>query len=85
MNITLGDVQDSVTRTFPTIGGRTQTLSSLEDSLREIKFNAESEISQVQDADIAEVAVDLAKYQVLYEMSLSVASKLFSMSLLDYI
>ena len=85
MNITLGEVQESVTRTFPTIGGRIQTLSSLEDSLGEIKFNTESEISQVQDADIAEVAVDLAKYQVLYEMSLTVASKLFSMSLLDYI
>ncbi|MCK5564100.1 MAG: hypothetical protein KAJ07_02545, partial [Planctomycetes bacterium] len=66
MNVTLGEVQESVTRTFPTIGGRTQTLSSLEDSLREIKFNTESEISQVQDADIAHVAVDLAKYQVLY-------------------
>ncbi len=85
MNITLGEVQDSVTRTFPTIGGRTQTLTSLENSLREVKFNTESEISQVQDADIAHVAVDLAKYQVLYEMSLTVASKLFSMSLLDYI
>ncbi len=85
MNVTLGDVQDSVTRTFPTIGGKIQTLSSLEDSFREIKFNTESEISQVQDADIAHVAVDLAKYQILYEMSLTVASKLFSMSLLDYI
>lgn len=85
MNVALGEVQDSVTRTFPTIGGRIQTLSSLEDSLGEIKFNAESEISQVQDADIAEVAVDLAKYEVLYQMSLSVASKLFSMSLLNYI
>ena len=88
LNATLGSmttVQTNVSKTFPTIGGKIGTLTTLSDSLKEIKFNAESEISQLQDADIAQVAVELAQYGILYEMSLSVAAKLFSMSLMDFL
>lgn len=88
LNATLGSmttVQRNVSKTFPTIGGRIETLTTLSDSLKEIKFNAESEISQLQDADIAQVAVELAEHEILYEMSLSVAAKLFSMSLMDFL
>lgn len=88
LNATLGSmttVQTNISKTFPTIGGQIGTLTTLSDSLKEIKFNAESEISQLQDADIAQVAVELAQHQILYEMSLSVAAKLFSMSLMDFL
>ena len=88
LNATLGSmttVQTNISKTFPTIGGQIGTLTTLSDSLKEIKFNAESEISQLQDADIAQVAVELAQHQILYEMSLSVAAKLFSMSLVDFL
>jgi flagellar hook-associated protein 3 FlgL len=88
LNATLGSmttVQTNVSKSFPTIGGKIETLTTLSDSLKEIKFNAESEISQLQDADIAQVAVELAQHQILYEMSLSVAARLFSMSLMDFL
>jgi len=88
LNATLGSmttVQTNISKTFPTIGGQIGTLTTLSDSLKEIKFNAESEISQLQDADIAQVAVKLAQHGILYEMSLSVAAKLFSMSLMDFL
>ncbi len=88
LNATLGSmttVQTNVSKTFPTIGGKIETLTTLSDSLKEIKFNAESEISQLQDADIAQVAVELAQHEILYQMSLSVAAKLFSMSLMDFL
>ena len=88
LNATLGSmttVQTNISKTFPTIGGKIGTLTTLSDSLKEIKFNAESEISQLQDADIAQVAVELAQHGILYEMSLSVAAKLFSMSLVDFL
>ena len=62
-----------------------QTLTNLKNSLEDIKANADEEISARQDADITQVAVDLARYQVLYEMSLQVAAKMFSMSLMDFI
>ena len=88
LNATLGSmttVQTNISKTFPTIGGQIGTLTTLSDSLKEIKFNAKSEISQLQDADIAQVAVELAQHGILYEMSLSVTAKLFSMSLMNFL
>jgi flagellar hook-associated protein 3 len=78
-------VEQKLVRAYPLIGGRLQTLTNLKSSLEDIKANADEEISTRQDADITQVAVDLARYQVLYEMSLQVAAKMFSMSLMDFV
>ncbi len=78
-------VEEKLVRAYPLIGGRLETMSNLKDSLIDIKANADEEISTRQDADITQVAVDLARYEVLYEMSLQVAAKMFSMSLMDFI
>jgi hypothetical protein len=45
----------------------------------------DEEISLLRDADVTQVAIDLARYQVLYEMSLNVAAKMFDLTLLDYL
>ncbi len=79
------NVEDKVTRAFPKIGGRISMLTTLKNSLESIKYNTEDEISRLQDADIAQVAVDLAKHELLYEMSLVVASKMFSLSLMNFL
>jgi flagellar hook-associated protein 3 len=81
----LGLVEQKLVRAYPMIGGRLQTLTNLKSSLEDIKANADQEISDRQDADITQVAVDLARYQVLYQMSLQVAAKMFSMSLMDFV
>jgi flagellar hook-associated protein 3 FlgL len=78
-------VEQKLVRAYPLIGGRLETLTNLKSSLEDIKMNADEEISARQDADITQVAVDLARYEVLYEMSLQVAAKMFSMSLMDFI
>ena len=39
----------------------------------------------MEEADIAQVAIDLSRHEVLYQMSLAVAGKLMSLSLLDFI
>jgi flagellin-like hook-associated protein FlgL len=78
-------VEQKLVRAYPLIGGRLDTLTNLKKSLEDIKMNADEEISARQDADITQVAVDLARYEVLYEMSLQVAAKMFSMSLMDFI
>jgi flagellin-like hook-associated protein FlgL len=77
--------QEKLTRAFPKVGGRIGTLLTLKASLEDMKFNADEEISRLQDADITQVAVDLARHEVLYQMSLSVAAKMFSLSLMDFI
>jgi flagellin-like hook-associated protein FlgL len=50
-----------------------------------MQFNTEDAVAQLQDADIAQIAIDLARHEVLYEMSLAVASKMFSLSLMDFL
>ena len=79
------DVEAKIVRAFPIVGGRVQTLTNLRDSIDEMKLNTDEEISRVYDADVTQVAIDLARYEVLYEMSLNVAAKMFSMSLLDFL
>ncbi|MBN1124161.1 MAG: flagellar hook-associated protein FlgL [Sedimentisphaerales bacterium] len=79
------EVEEKLVRAYPIIGGRITTLNNLQTSLEDIKMNAEEEISRRQDADITQVALDLSRHEVLYEMSLAVSAKMFSLSLTDFI
>jgi len=67
------------------IGSKIGFLDDLKYSLKDIKYNTEDEVTRLQEADIAQVAIDLSRREVLYQMSLAVAAKLMSMSLLDFI
>jgi len=78
-------VQSKLTRAYPIIGSRLDTLSNLKKSLEDIQVNADEEIARRQDADITQVALELARHEVLYQMSLAVSAKMFSLSLTDFI
>ena len=67
------------------IGSKIGFLDDLKYSLKDIRYNIEDETTRLQEADIAQIAIDLSRREVLYQMSLSVAAKLMSMSLLDFI
>ena len=67
------------------IGSKIGFLDDLKQSLNDLRYNAEDEATRLQEADIAQIAIDLSHREVLYEMSLSVAARLMSMSLLNYI
>jgi flagellin-like hook-associated protein FlgL len=81
----LQGVEEKLAQVFPIVGGRMQTLMSLRDSIEEMKFNTDDQVNMLKDADVTQVAIDLARYEVLYEMSLNVAAKMFSLSLLDFL
>jgi flagellar hook-associated protein 3 FlgL len=81
----LEEVRNLIVQAGISIGMKMGFLSGLKDNLENISSNAEEEMTQVQEADIAQVAIDLSRRQVLYEMSLSIAGKLMSLSLLDFI
>ncbi len=81
----LEKVNQNLVQAYPLIGGRISTLASLKNSMEDAKFESNEEISRLQDADITQIAVQIAKHEVLYQMSLSVAAKMFSLSLLDFI
>ena len=67
------------------IGSKIGFLDDLQHSLKGLQYNTEDETTRLQEADIAQIAIDLSRREVLYQMSLSVAARLMSMSLLDYI
>ncbi len=67
------------------IGSKIGFLDDLKYNLRDIKYNTEDEATRLQEADIAQIAIDLSRREVLYQISLSVAARLMSMSLLDFL
>jgi flagellin-like hook-associated protein FlgL len=73
-------VQDSVT-----IGSRIGFLDDLKGNIEGLKYNTEDQAASLQEADIAQLAIDISKHQALYQASLSVAAKIMSMSLLDFL
>jgi flagellin-like hook-associated protein FlgL len=79
------EVNELVVDAEVSVGSQTAFLDSLKDRLGNIQANAQDESSLLDQADIAQVAIDLSRRQTLYEMSLSVVGKLLSLSLLDYL
>ena len=83
--ISLSEVEDLLVEKSVSIGSRIGFLEGLKNMLEDTKFNINTETALLGDADITQVAIDLSQREVLYEMSLSVAASLLSMSLMDFI
>jgi flagellar hook-associated protein 3 len=79
------EVRNILVQTEVTAGSKISFLDNLKASLTNIKYNAEDESTRLQEADIAQITVDLSRREILYQMSLSIAGKLMSVSLLDFI
>jgi len=82
---TLEEVSSLLVQAQVVVGSEIGFLDNLKDSLKNRKFNAEDEATRLQEADIAQIAIDLSRREVLYQMSLAMAARLMSMSLLDFI
>lgn len=67
------------------IGSKIGFLDNIKGNLEDLKYGTEDEVTRIEQADVATLAIDLSRREVLYQMSLSVAGKLLSTSLLDYI
>ena len=81
----LDEIMNLLVQNQTGLGAKVGFLDNLKETLTNLKYNAEDEVTRLQEADIAQVAIDLSRHEVLYQMSLSVAAKLLSMSLLDFI
>lgn len=81
----LDAVTSGVLESLTGMGSRLQALEALNNSLVSIAENADLEAGVLGEADTVEVAIELARAQTFYEMSLLSISKLLSMSLLDFI
>jgi flagellar hook-associated protein 3 len=82
---TLDEINELLVQAEVVVGSKIGFLDTLKDSLNNLKYDAEDEATLLQEADIAQIAIDLSRREVLYQMSLSVAGKLMSLSLLDFL
>ena len=81
----LKEVMGGVTQNMTAVGSRLQALDSLNASLDNFLYNANAESAALGDVDVAQLAVDLARSQTYYQMTLMSVSKLLSLSLLDFL
>jgi flagellar hook-associated protein 3 len=81
----LEEINQLVVQAEVAVGTKIGFLYNLQGSLEKLKYDAEDEATLLQEADIAQIAIDLSRREVLYQMSLSVAGKLMSVTLLDFL
>ena len=67
------------------VGSKIGFLDGLKENLDTLEFSTINEKTRIEQADIAQLAIDLSRREILYQMSLSMAGKLLSVSLLDYL
>jgi flagellar hook-associated protein 3 FlgL len=79
------EMQNLLVQNSVVTGTKIGFMDDLQQSLEQIKYHAEDEATRLSQADIAQVSIELSRREVLYEMSLSVAAKIMSLSLLDYL
>jgi len=79
------EMENLLAQTEVSVGSKIGFLTDIKNNLEEIGYNTDDEVTRLEEADIAQVAVDISRREVLYEMSLSVAGRILSMSLLDFI
>jgi flagellar hook-associated protein 3 FlgL len=79
------EVRNQVVQANVVIGSQAGYLNTLKQNLGDMQYDTTSQTTRLQQADIAQIAIDLSREQVLYQMSLSVAGKLMTTSLLDFI
>jgi flagellar hook-associated protein 3 FlgL len=85
MGQTLDEVSKNLLQKEVSIGSKSGFLNNFKSNLEELKNNNTDESDQLKQVDIAQVAIDISRHETLYQMSLSVAGKLMSLSLLDFI
>ncbi|HUU91022.1 MAG TPA: flagellar hook-associated protein FlgL [Phycisphaerae bacterium] len=88
----LGEMVDSVTEVTQgltvaemSVGARIGVLATLGENLDNIQTYTDDQAASLEDADIVQVVTELARRQMLYEVTLASASKLLQLSLFDYI
>jgi len=77
-------VEDHLNNQIADIGVRQNQAQVRENILSQLQIDLKERLSQVEDADIAEVILQLNAKQVTYQAALAAASRVSEMSLLNY-
>jgi flagellar hook-associated protein 3 FlgL len=76
---------DNVLAQSATVGAAQNQIELTRNRLADRKVSLDSQVSQIQDVDVAKLISDSNLQQTLYQASLSVTSKVLQTSLLNYI
>jgi flagellin-like hook-associated protein FlgL len=79
------EIRDQLVQANITTGSEIGFLNTLKQNLENVQFDTQDQAARLQQADVAQISIDLAREQTLYQMSLSVAGKMMTTSLLDFI
>jgi len=79
------EVTQGLTVAEMSVGARIGVLATLGENLDNIQTYTDDQAASLEDADIVQVVTELARRQMLYEVTLASASKLLQLSLFDYI
>ena len=81
----LDEVNKLLLQNSVSVGSKIGFLDNLKESLTTLNYDTEDEVMRLEEADLTQIAIDLSRRELLYEMSLSVAGRVMSLSLLDFI
>jgi flagellar hook-associated protein 3 FlgL len=81
----LQDGEDQVTAAIAGLGATTVQLQGMLDRLDRRELGIEEEISDAEDADLAETLIDLQNQEVVLEAALRATARVNQLSLFDYI
>jgi len=82
---TLTAASNQVTAMLGAVGATVQRLQAIATGNQSDLTRFQALLSQTQDADIAEVSINLQKDQTAYQAALESGAKVFQLSLLDYL
>jgi len=81
----INEVIGVITRQATASGSRLEALDRLRGSLEELKANADDEAGAIENADFVALAVELARTNTLYQLTMQTAARLLNQTLMDYI
>ena len=77
--------QNQILEVAASVGGRENRVTAAEDMVATLKDNANTTLSNVEDADLTELLTKLAQQELAYQAVLKSSSMVMDMSLMDYI
>ncbi|NHM28193.1 flagellar hook-associated protein 3 [Desulfofundulus sp. TPOSR] len=81
----LNDQLDHILRYRVQVGARTNHFESVRSQLQDQEVRLTQVLSNLEDADVARVAVDLSRQQLAYQAALAAGARILETSLLDYL
>jgi flagellin-like hook-associated protein FlgL len=84
----IGSVEEAavgLTEKMTGLGSRIKAMDGMKTMLDNMTSNAKAQKAGLQNADVAQMAIDITRIQTLYQLTLSAAAKTLNISILDYL